>query len=349
MKRTLAARAGRGDPPASPPSPAAAPDPPTTADDAAEPTATTSVDADAFPVTIEHAFGETTIEAEPTRVATLGWTDQDSALALGVVPVGATKITWGGNEAGSTDVVRRRDRGGRRRGAGEVRRRRRRPDRRDRRARARPDPGDQLRHHRGGVRQALQDRAGRRLPRGAVDHRAGRPRSRWSARRWAAPRSPRRSTAETEATIDEASAANPELEGAELIYGYLDRHRPLHGRHLRPGATRACPSCATSAWSTPPRSPTRSSRASSTARSPPSRPASLDSDVFITWVESPTTWRQIEQRPLVGADPRGRRRPLLRRGRQADGDGVDQPRRRCRSRSSSSDFLPHVVEAIEGA
>jgi iron complex transport system substrate-binding protein len=62
----------------------------------------TSADADAFPVTIEHAFGETTIEEEPTRVATLGWTDQDHALSLGVVPVGATKITWGGNEAGST-------------------------------------------------------------------------------------------------------------------------------------------------------------------------------------------------------------------------------------------------------
>ena len=70
---------------------------------AGEPTATTSAEADAFPVTIEHAFGETTIEEEPTRVATLGWTDQDHALALGVVPVGATKITWGGNAAGSSD------------------------------------------------------------------------------------------------------------------------------------------------------------------------------------------------------------------------------------------------------
>jgi iron complex transport system substrate-binding protein len=57
----------------------------------------------AFPVTIEHAFGETTIEGEPKRVATLGWSDQDHALALGVVPVGATKLTWGGNEAGSSD------------------------------------------------------------------------------------------------------------------------------------------------------------------------------------------------------------------------------------------------------
>ena len=60
-------------------------------------------DPDAFPVTIEHAFGKTPIESEPTRVATLGWTDQDHVLALGVVPVGATKLTWGGNDAGSSD------------------------------------------------------------------------------------------------------------------------------------------------------------------------------------------------------------------------------------------------------
>ena len=73
------------------------------ADTATEPTTATEVEADAFPVTIEHAFGETTITEEPTRVATLGWTDHDHALALGVVPVGATKITWGGNAAGSTD------------------------------------------------------------------------------------------------------------------------------------------------------------------------------------------------------------------------------------------------------
>ena len=72
------------------------------ADTSAEPTATTSTDADAFPVTVEHAFGETTITEEPTRVATLGWTDQDHALSLGVVPVGATKISWGGTPEGST-------------------------------------------------------------------------------------------------------------------------------------------------------------------------------------------------------------------------------------------------------
>ena len=58
---------------------------------------------DRFPVTIEHAFGSTTIEKAPVRVATLGWSDQDHALALGVAPVGATRLTWGGNEEGSSD------------------------------------------------------------------------------------------------------------------------------------------------------------------------------------------------------------------------------------------------------
>jgi iron complex transport system substrate-binding protein len=71
-------------------------------DDAAAPTAS-KAEADAFPVTIKHAFGETTVEKEPTRVATVGWTDQDEAAALGVVPVGATKMTWGGNAQGSSD------------------------------------------------------------------------------------------------------------------------------------------------------------------------------------------------------------------------------------------------------
>lgn len=42
---------------------------------------------DAFPVTVEHQFGTTTIETEPTRVVTIGWNDQDTVLALGVVPL----------------------------------------------------------------------------------------------------------------------------------------------------------------------------------------------------------------------------------------------------------------------
>lgn len=75
----------------------------TSAADTAAPVADSTADADAFPVTIEHALGETTIEEEPQRVVTLGWTDQDLVLSLGVVPVGATKLTWGGNDAGSSD------------------------------------------------------------------------------------------------------------------------------------------------------------------------------------------------------------------------------------------------------
>jgi iron complex transport system substrate-binding protein len=73
-----------------------------TDDDTASKTST-KAEADAFPVTIEHAFGSTTIEKEPERVATLGWSDHDHALALGVAPVGATKLTWGGNTSGSSD------------------------------------------------------------------------------------------------------------------------------------------------------------------------------------------------------------------------------------------------------
>jgi len=60
-------------------------------------------DAGAFPVTIKHSYGETTIAEEPKRVVTVSWSDQDAVLALGVVPVGAVKLTWGGNKAGSTD------------------------------------------------------------------------------------------------------------------------------------------------------------------------------------------------------------------------------------------------------
>jgi iron complex transport system substrate-binding protein len=53
----------------------------------------------AFPVTIEHAFGETTIEEEPQRVVTVGFTDHDVALALGVVPVGLRQW-YGDHERG---------------------------------------------------------------------------------------------------------------------------------------------------------------------------------------------------------------------------------------------------------
>lgn len=55
---------------------------------------------DAFPVTIEHAFGETTVEADPQRVVTWGWGSTDAALALGEVPVAIPLAGYGGNEDG---------------------------------------------------------------------------------------------------------------------------------------------------------------------------------------------------------------------------------------------------------
>lgn len=72
-------------------------------DTAAEPKATTQVESDAFPVTIEHALGSTTIEEEPTRVVALGYAEADYPLSLGVVPVGADKIEYAGNENSSSD------------------------------------------------------------------------------------------------------------------------------------------------------------------------------------------------------------------------------------------------------
>ncbi|MFC4902548.1 ABC transporter substrate-binding protein [Kocuria sp. CNJ-770] len=56
-----------------------------------------------FPRTVQHEFGETTIEEAPERVATVSWVNHDVATALGVVPVGVPALDFGANENGSTD------------------------------------------------------------------------------------------------------------------------------------------------------------------------------------------------------------------------------------------------------
>ena len=48
-----------------------------------------------YPITIEHAFGETVIESKPERIATIGWENQDTPLALGVAPVGVSAANYG--------------------------------------------------------------------------------------------------------------------------------------------------------------------------------------------------------------------------------------------------------------
>lgn len=54
--------------------------------------------ADGFPVTFEHIYGTTTIESAPERVATWGWGVTDAVLALGIVPVAASSMDYGGGE-----------------------------------------------------------------------------------------------------------------------------------------------------------------------------------------------------------------------------------------------------------
>ncbi|MBG9785979.1 iron-siderophore ABC transporter substrate-binding protein [Shouchella lehensis] len=46
-------------------------------------------------IVIEHAFGETTLDSVPERIATVQWGNQDVALALGVVPVGFSAANFG--------------------------------------------------------------------------------------------------------------------------------------------------------------------------------------------------------------------------------------------------------------
>lgn len=63
-----------------------------------------SDDASAFPVRIKHAHDVTKITERPTRVATLGWSDADMAISLGIVPVGASSLDGvATNARGSTD------------------------------------------------------------------------------------------------------------------------------------------------------------------------------------------------------------------------------------------------------
>ncbi len=71
-------------------------------------TAGTTGPAEAFPVTLEHAFGSTTISTAPTRVVTWGWGSTDAAIALGVVPIAMPKQSYGGDKDGVLPWIRER-------------------------------------------------------------------------------------------------------------------------------------------------------------------------------------------------------------------------------------------------
>ncbi|MBB3086989.1 iron-siderophore ABC transporter substrate-binding protein [Geodermatophilus sabuli] len=71
------------------------------ADDGADAATSSGGSSGAFPVTVPTAFGEVTVEEEPARVVALGWSDAETALALGVQPVGASDwLGFGGEGVG---------------------------------------------------------------------------------------------------------------------------------------------------------------------------------------------------------------------------------------------------------
>ena len=51
-------------------------------------------------MTVEHRFGETVVPAKPERVVSVGVTEQDVLLQLGIVPVGVTE--WYGDQPDAT-------------------------------------------------------------------------------------------------------------------------------------------------------------------------------------------------------------------------------------------------------
>ena len=65
-----------------------------------DPTTSGSAASGTFPATVEHKFGETVVPEEPKRVVTVGVTEQDVLLQLGVVPVGVTE--WYGEQPDAT-------------------------------------------------------------------------------------------------------------------------------------------------------------------------------------------------------------------------------------------------------
>lgn len=61
----------------------------------AETTLTEALPTVEFPITIQHAFGETVIEKKPERIATIAWGNHDVPLALGTAPVGVSTANYG--------------------------------------------------------------------------------------------------------------------------------------------------------------------------------------------------------------------------------------------------------------
>ena len=67
---------------------------------AGDPATSGAAEGGSFPATVEHKFGETVVPEEPKRVVSVGVSEQDVLLQLGVVPVGVTE--WYGEQPDAT-------------------------------------------------------------------------------------------------------------------------------------------------------------------------------------------------------------------------------------------------------
>ncbi|MBF7736666.1 iron-siderophore ABC transporter substrate-binding protein [Rhodococcus erythropolis] len=70
----------------------------TSGDSGSDTEASGAAEAGAFPVTVDHAYGSTTIDAEPIRIVTIGWSGQDAVIALNKVPVAMESFSGDGIE-----------------------------------------------------------------------------------------------------------------------------------------------------------------------------------------------------------------------------------------------------------
>ncbi|ACZ21629.1 ABC-type Fe3+-hydroxamate transport system, periplasmic component [Sanguibacter keddieii DSM 10542] len=69
-------------------------------DSSAETTPSAAPADGAFPVTVESALGDAVIDEAPERVVTLGMGSAETAIALGVTPVGIEEYPWGSDDTG---------------------------------------------------------------------------------------------------------------------------------------------------------------------------------------------------------------------------------------------------------
>lgn len=70
----------------------------TSGDSGSDAEASGAAEAGVFPVTVDHAYGSTTIDAEPMRIVTIGWSGQDAVIALNKVPVAMESFSGAGIE-----------------------------------------------------------------------------------------------------------------------------------------------------------------------------------------------------------------------------------------------------------